>query len=80
MNFLNLQIIKYFTHIMNQRFAKALEILHHLNQPGNVVKRDSPNFKILMEHLGNPFESFKSIHITGTNGKGSVAIKTAKTL
>jgi dihydrofolate synthase/folylpolyglutamate synthase len=31
-----------------------------------------------MSIIGNPFKSFKSIHVTGTNGKGSVSIKTAK--
>lgn len=33
-----------------------------------------------MTLLNHPDKSFKSIHITGTNGKGSVAIKTAKVL
>jgi len=33
-----------------------------------------------MGFLNNPHKSFKSIHITGTNGKGSVAIKIAKAL
>lgn len=27
----------------------------------------------LMEHLGDPYRSFRSIHIAGTNGKGSTA-------
>jgi dihydrofolate synthase/folylpolyglutamate synthase len=30
--------------------------------------------------LKYPCNSFRSIHITGTNGKGSVALKTAKIL
>lgn len=33
-----------------------------------------------MDILNHPYNAFKSIHITGTNGKGSVAIKTAKIL
>ena len=33
------------------------------------------------EHFGNPHKGgFKVIHIAGTNGKGSVSIKTAKAL
>ena len=27
----------------------------------------------LAEHLGNPEKSFKSIHVAGTNGKGSTS-------
>lgn len=33
-----------------------------------------------MACLNNPHRSFKSIHITGTNGKGSVAMKIGKVL
>ena len=34
----------------------------------------------LTEQFGNPQNAFKSIHIAGTNGKGSVALKTAAAL
>ena len=33
-----------------------------------------------MQKLDNPHLAFKSIHITGTNGKGSVALKSAYVL
>jgi dihydrofolate synthase/folylpolyglutamate synthase len=36
-------------------------------------KKDLTNIIALCNELGNPQESFKSIHIAGTNGKGSVA-------
>ena len=36
--------------------------------------------KSLAAKFGNPQDSFKSIHIAGTNGKGSVAHKTAAAL
>src|SRR5438270_11006247 len=36
-------------------------------------KKDLVNIKKLCDHLGNPQSSFKSIHIGGTNGKGSVS-------
>jgi dihydrofolate synthase/folylpolyglutamate synthase len=36
-------------------------------------KKDITNTIILCERLGNPQEKFKSIHVGGTNGKGSVS-------
>ncbi|HEU4901486.1 MAG TPA: folylpolyglutamate synthase/dihydrofolate synthase family protein [Flavisolibacter sp.] len=36
-------------------------------------KKDLTNIRTLCQHLGNPQEKFKSIHIAGTNGKGSVS-------
>ena len=36
-------------------------------------KADLTNTIKLCEHLGNPYKKFKSIHIAGTNGKGSVS-------
>lgn len=37
------------------------------------IKKDLTNTIILCERLGNPQQSFKTIHIAGTNGKGSVS-------
>ena len=37
------------------------------------MKKDLGNTLALCEHLGNPETKFKSVHIAGTNGKGSVA-------
>lgn len=36
-------------------------------------KKDLTNTRILCERLGNPQQQFKSIHVGGTNGKGSVS-------
>lgn len=36
-------------------------------------KKDLHNTLVLLEELGNPQEKFKSIHIAGTNGKGSTS-------
>jgi len=36
-------------------------------------KKDLTNTRILCERLGNPHTKFKSIHVGGTNGKGSVS-------
>ena len=40
-------------------------------QGASAFKKDLTNIKILCEYLGNPQNTFKSIHIGGTNGKGS---------
>ena len=37
------------------------------------LKKDLTNTLALCESLGNPQESFKSIHVAGTNGKGSTS-------
>lgn len=36
-------------------------------------KKDLSNTLAIAEHLGNPHQKFKSIHIGGTNGKGSTS-------
>ena len=36
-------------------------------------KKDLDNIRLLCEALGNPHHQFKSIHVGGTNGKGSVS-------
>ena len=36
-------------------------------------KKDLHNIKSLLDHINNPHKDFKSIHIAGTNGKGSVS-------
>jgi len=36
-------------------------------------KTDLKNIEALCDYIGNPHHSFKSIHIAGTNGKGSVS-------
>ncbi|HXS38039.1 MAG TPA: folylpolyglutamate synthase/dihydrofolate synthase family protein [Flavipsychrobacter sp.] len=39
----------------------------------DAIKKDLTNTRKLCEALGNPQEKFKSIHIAGTNGKGSTS-------
>lgn len=39
----------------------------------SAYKKDLGNTLVLCEYLGNPHQKFKSIHIAGTNGKGSTA-------
>lgn len=43
-------------------------------------KKDLVNTRLLCERLGNPQEKFKSVHIAGTNGKGSVSHMLASVL
>lgn len=43
-------------------------------------KKDLTNIHILCERLGNPQEQFKTIHIGGTNGKGSTSHMLASVL
>ncbi|WP_339926087.1 folylpolyglutamate synthase/dihydrofolate synthase family protein [uncultured Cyclobacterium sp.] len=46
----------------------------------SAFKKDLSNTLKLCEHLGNPQTKFKSIHIAGTNGKGSTAHALASVL
>ncbi|WP_374164580.1 folylpolyglutamate synthase/dihydrofolate synthase family protein [Arcticibacter sp. MXS-1] len=39
----------------------------------SALKKDLVNIRVLCEKLGNPHYSFKSVHVGGTNGKGSVS-------
>ncbi|MFQ6106198.1 MAG: bifunctional folylpolyglutamate synthase/dihydrofolate synthase [Thermoplasmata archaeon] len=51
-------------------YKTALRWLFKLQRFG--VKLGLDNMRELLGHLGNPQERFRSIHVTGTNGKGSV--------
>src|ERR1700712_2788065 len=39
----------------------------------SAYKADLNNTILLCEHIGNPQTKFKSVHIAGTNGKGSTS-------
>jgi dihydrofolate synthase/folylpolyglutamate synthase len=43
------------------------------NQGASAYKKDLTNTIILSEHLGNPEKKIKTIHVAGTNGKGSTS-------
>ena len=51
-------------------YEEARVYLEEASKYGSVLGLD--NMRHLMEHLGNPQDSLKFIHISGTNGKGSV--------
>jgi dihydrofolate synthase / folylpolyglutamate synthase len=52
-------------------YEESLEYLYGLERFGSVFGLD--NISRLLGSLGDPHRSFPSIHIAGTNGKGSVA-------
>jgi dihydrofolate synthase / folylpolyglutamate synthase len=58
-------------------FKEAVRILMTANNARKTITREIETFRRLIEKLDHPERHFRSVHITGTNGKGSVAIKTA---
>ena len=54
-----------------KNYDEALSYLYNLERFG--IKLDLSNITSLMSRLGNPHLKFPSVHIAGTNGKGSVA-------
>jgi dihydrofolate synthase/folylpolyglutamate synthase len=59
-------------------FQKTLDYLYHslpmFHRIGAAaLKPDLTNTLALCQHLGNPHHQFKSIHVAGTNGKGSTS-------
>jgi dihydrofolate synthase / folylpolyglutamate synthase len=53
---------------------KKLEILVNNERSGNNFKNYNLNdIKKLLKYFGDPYKKIKTIHIAGTNGKGSVA-------
>ena len=42
-------------------------------QQASVAKFDLQNITVLCEHLGQPQRQFQSVHVAGTNGKGSTS-------
>ncbi len=63
---------------------EALEYLDlHINRRLTLEKIDGlslSQMRALLEAIGNPHEDFPTIHITGTNGKGSTATMVAELL
>ncbi|WNH08152.1 bifunctional folylpolyglutamate synthase/dihydrofolate synthase [Thalassobellus suaedae] len=49
-------------------------------QGKSAYKVDLGNTKLLINHLNNPHKNFKSIHVAGTNGKGSTSHMLASVL
>ena len=49
-------------------------------QGKSAFKKDLTNIRLFCQYLGNPQEKFKSIHVGGTNGKGSTSTMIAHVL
>jgi dihydrofolate synthase/folylpolyglutamate synthase len=58
---------------MAYSYRAAVEELLQLGLEGRALKWDLANVCSLLERLGHPQQNFSSVHIAGTNGKGSVA-------
>lgn len=58
-------------------YNEALDYLFSINKG---MKLGTSTMTELLKILGHPEKTFRSIHIAGTNGKGSVSTKIAKTL
>ncbi len=58
--------------------AAALEQLYGLERFG--IKLGLDNIRTLLSLVGNPHEGLKAVHVTGTNGKGSVCAYVASVL
>lgn len=56
---------------MFTNYNKTINYLFKLERRG--IKYNLNNIKTLLRFLGNPEKNFKSVHIAGTNGKGSVS-------
>ncbi|HMS63999.1 MAG TPA: folylpolyglutamate synthase/dihydrofolate synthase family protein [Ignavibacteria bacterium] len=54
-----------------RNYNKCIEYLFGLERAG--IKYDLKNIALLLKYLNIPEKKFKSIHIAGTNGKGSVS-------
>ena len=50
------------------------------NKGKSAYKKDLSNSILLANHLNNPENKFKSVHVAGTNGKGSTSHMIASTL
>lgn len=60
-------------------YQQCLDILNKLHGEASPFLR-LDNIQKLLKHLGNPQKDFRVIHVAGTNGKGSVSSKIAKSL
>ena len=58
---------------MSLTYSQAVQRLEWLGHEGRSLKWDLNNVRAVLEQLGHPERRFASVHIAGTNGKGSVA-------
>ena len=63
---------------LDSSYQETIDYLYALQKHG--VKLALANSLQLMERMGRPHEMFRSVHIAGTNGKGSTAVFIAQVL
>ena len=61
------------------KYQKCLETLYNMNRFSK-FKYNLEEIKKLAKLVGNPEKKFLSVHVTGTNGKGSVTHMTSELL
>mgnify|MGYP001228296526 CR=1 FL=1 len=61
-----------------KNYGEAREYLYGLHKRG--IKMGLRNMRIMCRIFDNPQKKFRSVHVAGTNGKGSVACYTASVL
>ena len=61
-----------------KRYEEVVEWLFGLHRYGS--RPGLVNIRHLLDRMGDPHEGFKSIHVTGTNGKGTTTAMTASIL
>ncbi len=62
----------------SKKYDTVINYLYGLQKHG--IKLGLENTKKIMDILGNPYKSFHSVHIAGTNGKGSTSAAIASIL
>ncbi len=65
---------------MGFTYHEAVQRLLWLGHEGRSLKWDLNNIRAVLERLGRPEQRLRTIHIAGTNGKGSVAAMIAAIL
>ena len=63
---------------MNQALQVQLEALYGLERSKDKLGLEGT--RALLSALGNPQDRFRSVHVAGTNGKGSVCVRVASVL
>lgn len=74
-----LQMLSRSQSVASPKYISLLRELYRVNMH-NPVKMGLQNTLRLNELLGNPIGSVPVVHVAGTNGKGSVSLKTAEVL
>jgi len=64
---------------MKRAYGDLLQHIYTLNST-QTVKMGLTKIRVLHDALGRPLDAFRTVHVAGTNGKGSVCLKVATAL